>query len=75
MLIICYNMFMETFDKISDWKQLQVFIKNENLDGAEITFLMDDIHKHWEIADSFNWVNSKEYYRDLLSRLVKTYGH
>ena len=46
MLIICYNMFMETFDKISDWKQLQVFIKNENLDGAEITFLMDDIHKH-----------------------------
>ena len=45
-------MFMETFDKISDWNQLQVFIKNENLDGAEITFLMDDIHKHLTLNSS-----------------------
>ena len=61
--------------KISDFNQLQQFIKDEKLNGADITLIMDDIHHHWEIASSFNWANSKGYYSDLLTRLIKTYGH
>ena len=74
MLTICYNTGME-HSLISDFNQLQQFIKNEKLNGADITLIMDDIHHHWEIASSFNWANSKGYYSDLLTRLIKTYGH
>jgi len=75
MNLLNYNMIMEDFDRIGDFNKLQSFINAENLNGAEITMLIDDIHKHLEIADSFNWTNSKDYYCDLLTRLVKTYGH
>ena len=63
------NSFRESFN------DLQCFIVNENLHGADITLIIDDILKHYELASSFNWKQSKGYYSDLLSRLVKTYGH
>ena len=47
----------------------------ENLQGAAITTLIDDVHEHYEVATRLNFRNSKGHYRDLLSRLVKTYGH
>ena len=56
MLTICYNAGME-HSLISDFNQLQQFIKDEKLNGADITFsIMDDIHHHWEMHP-FNWNN------------------
>ena len=50
MLTICYNVGME-HSLISDFNQLQQFIKDEKL-NTDITLIMDDIHHHWEIASS-----------------------
>lgn len=75
MSLLNYNRSMLKFDYKQDFVQIKNFIEGESLNGGDITMLMDDIHKHLEIADSFNWDNSKEYYSDLLSRLIKTYGH
>ena len=58
-----------------DFKDIKEHILEENLQGAAITTLIDDVHEHYEVATRLNFKNSKGHYRDLLSRLVKTYGH
>lgn len=58
-----------------DFVEIQDHISEENLEGASITNLLEDVHEHYEVATRFNWKKSKGHYRDLLSRLVKTYGH
>jgi hypothetical protein len=58
-----------------DFKDIKEHILEENLQGAAITTLIDDVHEHYEVATRLNFRNSKGHYRDLLSRLVKTYGH
>ena len=44
-------------------------------EGAAITILIEDVYEHYEVANRCNFKHSKGHYRDLLSRLVKTYGH
>ena len=62
-------------EMILDLKEINDHIRDENLQGAAITNLIEDVHEHYEVATRFNFKNSKGHYRDLLSRLVKTYGH
>ena len=58
-----------------DYREITDHIKEEQLNGAAITMLIDDVHEHYEVATRLNFKNSKGHYSDLLSRLVKTYGH
>ena len=62
-------------EMILDLKEIKEHIQDEGLQGADITNLLEDVHEHYEVATRFNFKNSKGHYRDLLSRLVKTYGH
>ena len=62
-------------EMILDLKEIKEHIQDEGLQGADITLLIEDVHEHYEVATRFNFKNSKGHYRDLLSRLVKTYGH
>ena len=62
-------------DMILDFKEIENHIYHEGLEGADITDLIDDVYEHYEVATRFKFKNSKGHYRDLLSRLVKTYGH
>jgi hypothetical protein len=58
-----------------DFKDISDHIAEENLQGAAITILIDDVHEHFEVATRLNFKKSKGHYRALLSRLIKTYGH
>jgi len=58
-----------------DFKDIKEHIQEESLEGADITILIEDVFSHYEVANRCNFINSKGHYRDLLSRLVKTYGH
>jgi len=58
-----------------DFQDLSDHIAEENLQGAAITILIDDVHEHFEVATRLKFKNTKGHYRDLLSRLIKTYGH
>ena len=58
-----------------DFKDISGHISEENLEGAAITNLIDDLHEHFEVASRLNFKKSKGHYRALLSRLIKTYGH
>ena len=58
-----------------DFREIKEHIKQEQLHGADITILIDDVHEHYEVANRLNFKNSKGHYSDLLSRLIKTYGH
>jgi 6-pyruvoyl-tetrahydropterin synthase len=62
-------------DMILDFKDIKEHIKEERLQGAAITILIDDVLEHYEVATRCKFNISKGHYRDLLSRLVKTYGH
>ena len=71
-------MMMDNYTKkemSQDFKTIKEHISEENLQGAAITILIDDVYEHYEVATRFNFKNSKGHYRDLLTRLVKTYGH
>ena len=58
-----------------DFKDIKEHIRDENLQGADITTLIEDVFEHYEVANRCNFKHSKGHYRDLLSRLIKTYGH
>ena len=62
-------------DMLEDLSEIKEHIADENLQGAAITTLIDDIKEHYEVASRFNWKRSKGHYGNLLSRLIKTYGH
>lgn len=66
------HMAQENGETLSDIKN---YIKYENLIGADITNIIEDVHEHYEVATRLSMVKSKGYYHDLLTRLVKTYGH
>ena len=66
------SMAQENRETLSDIKN---YIKFENLEGADITDIIEDVHEHYEVATRLSWNKSKGYYHDLLTRLVKTYGH
>jgi|TARA_B100000900_G_scaffold87552_1_gene71172 hypothetical protein len=58
-----------------DFNDITEHIAEENLQGAAITMLIDDVHEHFEVASRLNFKKSKGHYSALLSRLIKTYGH
>mgnify|MGYP003148970836 CR=1 FL=1 len=62
-------------EMFQDFRDIKEYILQTNLEGAAITILIDDVHKHYEVANRLNFKKSKGHYRDLLSRLIKTYGH
>ena len=40
-----------------DLKEIKDHIKDENLQGAAITNLIEDVHEHYEVATRFNFKN------------------
>ena len=62
-------------EMLQDSQDIQNHIQDQNLHGADITNLIDDVHEHYEVANRCNFKISKGHYSDLLSRLVETYGH
>ncbi len=58
-----------------DFKDISEHIAEENLQGADVTYLIDDVYEHFEVASRLNCKKSKGHYSALLSRLIKTYGH
>ena len=50
--------------------------KKEHWTGAQIHQLIDDIQKQYELTSQLNLpMEASTHYRDLLTRLIKTYGH
>ena len=50
--------------------------KKEHWSGAQIYHYIDDIQKQYELTSQLNLpMEASTHYRDLLSRLIKTYGH
>ena len=50
--------------------------KKECWSGAQIYHYIDDIQKQYEITSQLNLpMEASTHYRDLLTRLIKTYGH
>ena len=44
--------------------------------GAQIYQLIDDIQRQYELTSQLNLpMEASTHYRDLLSRLIKAYGH
>ena len=62
-------------EMIQDLENIKELIREENLDGASITSLIADVYEHYDVASRCNLKHSKGHYSDLLSRLIKTYGH
>ena len=58
-----------------DFNDITEHIAEENLQGAAITMLIDDVHEHFEVASRLNFRKSKGHYSALLSSLIKSYGH
>ena len=50
--------------------------KKEHWSGAQIHHFIDDIQKQYELTSQLNLpMEASTHYRDLLTRLIKTYGH
>ena len=50
--------------------------KKECWSGAQIYHFIDDIQKQYELTSQLNLpMEASTHYRDLLTRLIKTYGH
>jgi len=50
--------------------------KKEQWSGAQIYHFIDDIQKQYELTSQLNLPKeASTHYRDLLTRLIKTYGH
>jgi hypothetical protein len=50
--------------------------KKERWSGAQIYHYIDDIQKQYELTSQLNLpMEASTHYRDLLTRLIKTYGH
>ena len=50
--------------------------KKEHWSGAQIYHFIDDIQKQYELTSQLDLPReASAHYRDLLTRLIKTYGH
>jgi hypothetical protein len=50
--------------------------KKEQWSGAQIYHFIDDIQKQYELTSQLDLpMEASAHYRDLLTRLIKTYGH
>lgn len=60
---------------IEDYKDVENYIIDYQLTGADITEFIEDVYKHYEVATRLKFKGSRKYFRELLSKLVKNYGH
>jgi len=68
-----YNIDDMLFDDEIDMVTLP---KKEQWSGAQIYHFIDDIQKQYELTSQLNLPKeASTHYRDLLTRLIKTYGH
>mgnify|MGYP003133539260 CR=1 FL=1 len=58
------------------YSEIIQLINQENLQGADVTIIIDEILHNYEIASRINLTKKQGiHYRDLLSKLIKRYGH
>ena len=68
-----YNIEDMLFDDEIDMVTLP---KKEHWSGAQIYHFIDDIQKQYELTSRLDLpMEASAHYRDLLTRLIKTYGH
>tara|TARA_Y100001951_G_scaffold95403_1_gene92860 strand:- start:220 stop:450 length:231 start_codon:yes stop_codon:yes gene_type:complete len=73
-----YNTTMTPFDDsdLHDDRELLTIPRIQKWSGSQIYRLLDDIQKQSVMAGQLNIpMEAKNHYRDLFTRLVKTYGH
>ena len=72
-MIEAYNYSM---NYVEEFQSLQNVIVEENISGAKLTSLIEDVQQNYEVASLSPIIKHLEApYRDLLSKLIKTYGH
>jgi len=73
LMIEAYNYRMNYVD---EFQSLQNTIVEEKISGAQLTSLIEDVQQNYEVASLSPIIKHLEApYRDLLSKLIKTYGH
>ncbi len=72
-MIEAYNYNM---NQAEEFKHIQTIIVEEKITGAQLTSLIEDVQQNYEVASLSPIIKHLEApYRDLLSKLIKTYGH
>jgi|TARA_E500000318_G_scaffold82724_1_gene78207 hypothetical protein len=57
-------------------KEILEIPRKNNWDGAEITNFLNDVYLQYEFASRMDFPkNMEKYYSDILSQLIKNYGH
>ena len=75
-----YNSFMTSFfgdpDVLQQEKDLFQIPRSQNWNGAQIHHFLEDMKKQADLACRLDIpMEAKVHYRDLFTRLIKTYGH
>ena len=61
---------------VDEFQSLQNVIVEEKISGAQLTSLIEDVQQNYEVASLSPISKHLEApYLDLLSKLIKTYGH
>ena len=61
---------------LHDDRELLTLPRLQKWSGKQIHHLLEDMRKQAELANSLNIpMEAKAHYRDLFTRLIKTYGH
>ena len=72
MQLLNYNEDIMFYDDI----EMLTIPKKEKWTGAQIYHFINDIQKQYELTSQLNLpTEASTHYRDLLTRLIKTYGH
>ena len=72
-MIEAYNYKM---NHVEEFRNIQTIIVEEKITGAQLTSLIEDVQQNYEVASLSPIIKHLEApYRDLLSKLIKTYGH
>ena len=72
MQLLNYNEDIMFYDDI----EMLTIPKKEKWTGAQIYHFINDIQKQYELTSHLNLpMEASTHYRDLLSQLIKTYGH
>ena len=65
-----------SMNQAEEFKHIQTIIVEEKITGAQLTSLIEDVQQNYEVASLSPIIKHLEApYRDLLSKLIKTYGH
>ena len=71
-----YNQTMSLYDPLGDpLMDILSAPRVQQWTGAQITSFLSDIQRQYEVASRLNISEAQHHYRDLLSQLIKTYGH